>query len=107
MLKNFLYLAAFSTFAVIVYVAVTVYHELKVSPLKPQTQENIIPISPNFDKETLNKLKDRKKIQVNLNLKSVVFSGDGRKANNSESSSPTLTPQNASTSANLEQPIIQ
>ena len=78
MLKNFLYLTAFSTFVVIVIVALDVYHKYQVSSLKENTKRRVISISPNFDEKTLESLKSRVPINVTLEGKSTVVSVDSK-----------------------------
>ena len=92
MLKNFLLLTAFSTFVVIVIVGLDVFHKYQVSTLKENTQKRVLPISPNFDNDTLEGLKKRIPISVSLEGKSSVVSED-----TSSGGTPTPTPSSALT----------
>lgn len=90
MLKNLLYLTGFSTFVVIVIIALDVYHNYELSQLPPITQKNIIPISKNFDTKTLDELKKREAITVNLQNKSTVVSEDSKDTTSSVTPSPNI-----------------
>lgn len=90
MLKNLLLLAGFSTFVVIVIVALDIYHKSKVSSLQPSTQRNIVPITPTFDKKTLEKLKSREQFSVDLREKSTIISADTQSTTASPTPTPTL-----------------
>lgn len=80
MIKNLLFLAGFSTFVVIVIVGLDIYHKSKISSLQPSTQRRVIPITPTFDKEALENLKQREPIAVDLSEGSTVISEDSKNA---------------------------
>lgn len=86
MLKNLLLLSAFSTFVVIVIIALNLFHSYTLSNLSPRTQNRIIPITPTFDKKTLEELKQRKEIDVNLLDRSHVVSEDKQEVGTQEDS---------------------
>lgn len=90
MLKNFLLLTAFSTFVVIVIIALDVYHKIQVSSLPENTKKRIIPIPSNFDTQTLESLKTRKPISGNIEGKSAVVSEDTKNPT-SPTPIPTVT----------------
>ena len=97
MLKNFLILSGFSTFVVAVYIGLNIFLSSKDStlPIKTQTQINTIPST--FDTKTLNSLKKRVPISVDLQEKSNVLSDS--KTKTLTTPSPTDIPQPASPSA--------
>lgn len=76
MLKNLLLLSAFSAFAVVVIIAFNIYHGFTLSSLSSVTQKRVFPITPTFDKETIDKLKERENVNVNLSDKTKVISED-------------------------------
>lgn len=110
MLKNLLLLSAFSTFVVIVIVGLDIYHKSQISSLPPSTQRNIVPITPAFDKETLEGLKKRAPVEVNLTEKSTIISEGTRDASTNPTPSPTNEQEAsppASEEANLSTPATQ
>lgn len=66
MLKNLAYLAAFTTFVVLVWISLTIYSIFNGSSINSNVTEQIIPISPNFNNQTIDSLKSRLQIQVDL-----------------------------------------
>lgn len=96
MLKNLLFLAGFSTFVVIMVVGLDIYHKSNTSSLQPSTQKRIVPITPTFDKETIENLKQREPITVDLNDKSKVISEDSK--NTAAPNQVTIEPTQAPTS---------
>lgn len=98
MLKNLILLTGFSTFVVIVIVSLNIYHNHSLSSLPGTTQKHVTPISPNFDKKTLETLEKRSPISVDLDEKSKVTSEDSPSAttptdeNESGSGAAKLTP---------------
>lgn len=78
MLKNLLLLSGFSTFAVVIIIGLNIYHGFELSSLPSTTQAHVVPIPSTFDKKTLNELKKRVPINVNLQEKSSVVSEDSK-----------------------------
>lgn len=74
MLKNLLLLSLFSAFVVVVLIGLEIYHNFQTSSLTSRTQTRVIPIPPTFDKETLEELKTRQAVQVNLSEKTNIIS---------------------------------
>lgn len=103
MLKNFLLLTAFSTFVVIVIVALDVFHKYQVSSLKENTKRRVVSISPNFDTDTMESLRNRKPIIVGLEGKSAVVSEDSS-SGTTPTPSPTSTLSPTPTTILLQQP---
>jgi hypothetical protein len=66
MLKNLAYLAAFTTFVVLVWIALTIYNIFNASTINSNVTEQIIPISPNFNTQTIDGLRSRIQIRVDL-----------------------------------------
>lgn len=88
MLKNLFLLSGFSTFVVIVLVSLNVYHSLVTSTVPSITQIRIVPIPATFDSKTIDELKKRTSVIVNLKEKSGIVSEDTKKA--SESAVPVI-----------------
>ncbi len=76
MLKNLLLLSAFSAFCVIIIIGLNIYHGYTLSSLPSTTQKRVVPITPTFDKDTIEKLKERKNVSANLSEKTKVVSED-------------------------------
>ena len=66
MIKNLLILSGFSAFVVFLWIGLTLYHNSVDTTIPASTQQKVIPITPTFDKETLEALKKREAIQSNL-----------------------------------------
>lgn len=96
MLKNLLLLSAFSTFAVIVIVALNIYHGYTLSSLPIVTQQRVVSIPSSFDKQTIAELKKRTSIPVDLIERTKVISEDSK--DTSAPTEPTQS-QQASNSA--------
>ena len=78
MLKNLLLLSGFSTFAVIAIVAFNIYHNYTLSSLPEVTQTRALSIPSTFDSQTIESLRSRKPIQVDLQEKTGVISEDSK-----------------------------
>ena len=91
MLKNLILLSGFSTFAVLVIVGFNIYHGLTLSSLPPTTQTRVIPIPPTFDKDTIEELRKRTSIPVNLQEKTAVVSDDSQSPN-ATTPTPSVNP---------------
>lgn len=96
MFKNILLLVGFSTFVVFAIIALNIYHTRTTSTIPPITQKYSIPINPSFDLETLQALKNRNSIPVDLTSKSGVITQDEIDATQGATQSipqtPTSTP---------------
>ena len=107
MLKNLLLLSGFSTFVVIIVVAFTIYHNSLLPTLSSNTQHHTTAITPTFDKKTLDTLKKRTPLSVNLEEKSSIISEDSKSTSTntiaSESANTKTYTLQASTSANTLQ----
>lgn len=105
MLKNFLLLTAFSTFVVIVIVSLDVFHKYQISSLKENTQRRVVSISPNFDTETIEGLRERVPISATIEGKSGIISEDtSTGAKVTPTPSPTTLPSIIPTSSLQQQP---
>lgn len=78
MLKNLILLSGFSTFAVIVIIGFNIYHGMTQSSLSTVTQTRTDPIPATFDKDTIDKLRERTSVPVNLQEKTTVVSEDSQ-----------------------------
>lgn len=95
MLKNLLLLSGFSTFAVIMIVGLNIYHNYSLSSLPNTTQIHVVPITPTFDKKTLDNLKKRTTVESTIEGQSGIISEDSK----STIASPTQSVPVASISA--------
>ncbi len=93
MLKNLILLTGFSTFAVIVIIAFNIYHNFTLSSLPTVTQQRVVAIPATFDKKTIEELRKRTSIPVNLSEKTGIISEDSK---STSSLSPTPTPTTTS-----------
>ncbi|HVT01453.1 MAG TPA: hypothetical protein VHE53_04445 [Patescibacteria group bacterium] len=66
MIKGLLYITLLTTAAVISWIAFSVYHSTVTSTIAPDTAIIITPIPPSFDRETIEKLKNKKVVPVDL-----------------------------------------
>lgn len=69
MLKNFLFLLYFAiltTTVVASWIGFSIYHNFSSSTISVDTGIRITPIPSNFDKKTIDSLKERKQINVDL-----------------------------------------
>jgi hypothetical protein len=101
MLKNLLLLSGFSTFVVIVIVGFNIYHNYTLTSLPTSTQKHVTSIPANFDKKTLNELKKRVPVIINLEEKSSVISEDTK-----QTSLLSPTPSQTPSSSQSAEPII-
>lgn len=92
MLKNLLLLSGFITFAVVIIIALTVWHNYQLSSISQTTQAHVVPIPPSFDKKTLNDLKKRKTIDVVIEGKSEIVSSDSKDTSTTPTTTITITP---------------
>ena len=76
MFKNILLLVGFSTFVVFAIIAFNIYHARTTSTIPPITQKYSTPIDSSFDMETLQALKNRNAIPIDLQSKSGVITQD-------------------------------
>lgn len=76
MFKNILLLVGFSTFVVFAIIALNIYHTRTTSTIPPITQKYSTPIDPSFDMKTLQSLKNRNSVPVDLTSKSGVVTKD-------------------------------
>lgn len=81
MLKNLLYITAF-TFAIIIsWIAFGIYHSFTTSTISSDANILITPIPPRFDDKTLERVSSRKSVSVDLG-----------KTRTEASTTPRLTP---------------
>ncbi len=100
MLKNLILLSGFSTFAVIVIIGFNIYHNNTISSLPEVTQERVLNIPSTFDEQTIESLRTRKSIEVNITDKTTVVSEDSKNASTNPISLPEdLNREQASSSA--------
>ena len=69
MLKNLLYIAILTTIVVASWIGFGIYHNSISSTISKDTEIKIIPISPSFETKTINALKVKKVIKVDLKEK--------------------------------------
>lgn len=74
MLKNLLLLAIFTLFTVVALVIFNVYHNSTATKISEDLTKKVTPIDSSFDTQTLEKLKTREVIDVDLSEKVAVSS---------------------------------
>lgn len=83
--KNILYIAIFTTFAVVSWIGLTIYHSYTKSTVSTDVTVKVTPIDESFDIDSLQTLKTRKTIPADLSQSIKVSSP-------SAAASPTPTP---------------
>lgn len=68
MLKNLVYLAAFTTFVVLVWISLSIYHSIKSSTITANVSLQIVPLPPTFDTSVIDGLSKRLQVPVDLSL---------------------------------------
>lgn len=66
MLKNLVYLAGFTTFVVLVWISLSIYHSIKSSTITADVSLQIVPLSPTFDTSVIDSLTGRLQVPVDL-----------------------------------------
>lgn len=84
---------------VVAWIGSNIYHSARVSTISEATNQDISPITPSFDTKTIDKLKERQKINPSFELGEIISSPS--------STSLTLptkiaSPQNASAEGTLK-----
>lgn len=105
MLRNLLLIAIFTVFTVFAWIGFSVLHQLQTSTISKDTTIKIDPITPTFDRKTLEKLQTHKEQPADLNEKVIInptgtqrssTASSAARLNNGEStnvsSSATITP---------------
>lgn len=90
MLKNFVYLTIFTTFIVIVWIGVTIYHNISTTTISEVAQIQIAPINPTFNKATIANLKKRKQIEADLSRSITVVTDENLTPSASDSATQSL-----------------
>lgn len=67
--KDIILLLASAFFLIVAWVAFNIYHNSVVSTTPEVLEKETLPINPNFDEATINKLKERKKVSPIYDLK--------------------------------------
>lgn len=80
--KEFLFLLGSMLIIIIAWVVFNIYHNYTTSTLDSNENLTIIPIEGKFDQDTINQVKNRKRVDVSLDLIK----------NLTASPSPTITP---------------
>lgn len=76
MFKNLLLLSGYSAFVVFAIIAFNIYHTRVTSTIPDATKIKTNPIEPTFDMQTLQSLRGRASVPVNLDSKSGVITQD-------------------------------
>lgn len=66
MLKNLAYLAAFTTFVVLVWISLSIYNSITSTTVTKTERVQIIPLPPTFNVSVVNSLKERIQVPINL-----------------------------------------
>ncbi len=80
------------TIIVIAWIAFSVVHNLQTSTLSNESVSQTLPIAPNFDTNTINKIKDRNMVTPQFNLGNVSASQAGILPTPTPTPTPVLTP---------------
>lgn len=73
MIKSLLYLAILTTVTVLSWIVLSIYHNYTTSTIDQTTNIIITPIEPEFDQETIQKIKLKKVINANLsNVRAII-----------------------------------
>jgi len=67
--KDIILLLISASFLTVVWVAFNIYHNSVLSTTPEILEKETLPLNPNFDEKTINKLKERKKVSPIYNLK--------------------------------------
>lgn len=73
-IKNIVYLAILTTVVVASWIGFSVHHSYTTSTIGSDTKIRITPIAPQFDKTTVERLRAKKVINVDLNQKRIIVS---------------------------------
>ncbi len=66
MIKGLLYIVALTTVVVVSWIIFSVYHSYTTSTITQDTSIGITPIPAKFDTQTLDKLKEKNQVEVDL-----------------------------------------
>lgn len=91
MLKNLILFSGFTLFVVATWIGLGIYHNTTTSTVSQTTNLRVLPITPSFDKDTIDELKERKEIIVNLREGAIIPS-DILDLQSTPSAIPTLPP---------------
>ena len=69
--KDILIILALLFILVIAWIGGNIYHSIVSSTISETTSQNIFPITPAFDTKTVNKLRERQKINPSFELQSI------------------------------------
>lgn len=110
MLKNLAYLAAFTTFVVLVWIMLSIYSSITSSTLSKAETIQVVPLSPTFNTKVIDSLQTRINVPVNLSEKIATASSQAVQTSNtttiaSETTS-TASPRLIPSPTGLPTPII-
>lgn len=74
MIRSLLYLAILTAITVAAWVGFSVYHSYSTSTIDDATSIIITPIPGEFDKEVIESIKNKRKVEVDLNEQKIVIS---------------------------------
>lgn len=66
MIKNLVYLSIFTTFVVLVWISLTIYHALTFSTITKDVGIQITPLNPTFNTSVISDLRNREQIPANF-----------------------------------------
>jgi hypothetical protein len=100
MLRNLLLLGIFTLFTVAAYIIFNLYHSATTTKVAESTSKIVTPLVPRFDSETLDKLKTREVVSVDLSERIATTTPTLASIfENIASVSPQLTSEEGTTSA--------
>lgn len=66
MIKNLVYLSIFTTFVVLVWISLTIYHALTFSTITKDVSTQIAPLDPTFNTSVISDLRKREQVPANF-----------------------------------------
>ncbi len=70
--KNILIILVFFFVLAVAWIGGNIYHNTATSTISETTNQDISPIAPTFDTKTVNKLKERQKINPSFELQEII-----------------------------------
>lgn len=92
MIKNLVYLSIFTTFVVLVWISLTIYHALSSTTITKDVGTQITPLKPTFNTSVISNLQARKQITVDLDSNLSTLSAVTPAPNASPAVAPIITP---------------
>lgn len=91
MLKNIVYITAVVAAFALLWIVFSIKHNFDNSTITPETHTNISPITPSFDTKTLDQLKSRTSVPVDLSTPGIA--SEQTTASSNSATQIRITPQ--------------